>query len=85
MKVDEGALCSGNLDLIIKLFDAIPLQSSSYGSIGQDTGNVSGYHRHSKIWIFFNFSFSHKENVAKPKRKAISPQRLFRRSKHKYV
>ena len=28
---------------------------------------------------------SHKEGaVAKPKRKAISPQRLFRRSKHKY-
>lgn len=29
--------------------------------------------------------YSHKENVAKPKRKAISPQRLFRRSKHKYI
>lgn len=29
--------------------------------------------------------YSHKEDtVAKPKRKAISPQRLFRRSKHKY-
>jgi len=29
--------------------------------------------------------YSHKEStVAKPKRKAISPQRLFRRSKHKY-
>jgi len=24
--------------------------------------------------------YSHKENVAKPKRKAISPQRLFRRT-----
>ena len=38
--------------------------------------------------ISFMFSFfvtSHKEGtVAKPKRKAISPQRLFRRSKHKY-
>ncbi|KAM7440743.1 FERM domain-containing protein 5 [Porites harrisoni] len=29
--------------------------------------------------------YSHKDNVAKPKRKAISPQRFFRRSKHKYL
>ncbi|XP_068693882.1 FERM domain-containing protein 3-like [Montipora foliosa] len=29
--------------------------------------------------------YSHNESVVKPKRKAISPQRLFRRSKHKYI
>lgn len=29
--------------------------------------------------------YSHNENVTKPKRKGISPQRLFRRSKHKYI
>ena len=58
MKVDGGALCSGNLDVITKRLITIfchSLESSSYGSIAQDTGNVSGYHRHSKIWIFFLF------------------------------
>lgn len=40
-----------------------------------------------RILHLFCFSFySHNENRAKPKRKALSPQRLFsRRSKHKYM
>ena len=37
------------------------------------------------VCLFYVSVSSHKEGaVAKPKRKAISPQRLFRRSKHKY-